>query len=404
MDRRVRFGGRREPGKRRRVVCLESDRMTQPVSSEGTPVLVLGEARPEDNIQSPTESLCNQFACETTDVIDLYFVDSDGLIPVKPFLHQVLFNGPNGEIVRVRGLFDDGAMVGVMDLKVFSKVRKRLGSITPSKWRLRMANGVIVPSLAHWKGWIMLGTIKAEGEFEVFDSGGEWAFLFSKPLLRAFNAVHDYARDEITISGLGGTCTLYNQATDRNHTHLAASAGVNLTLDVKQFCQVNDEQVSEVGGDEPPVRGVDCSNVTENTENITKPVYPTVTDDQIDQTPKTTKKKRRLPKRTRQERQRQRHKAKFLAQLPKAPIIGGRRWEITKRKGKRAESRGSSTLPMREVPPHMDSAPTHADIDPNPSDDITPVCLVSNSEEAKLQDPGSEIPTSGLETNHNIFT
>jgi hypothetical protein len=115
-----------------------------------------------------------------------------------------------------------------------------------------MANGTIVPSLAHWSGWITLGTIKAKDEFEVFDSGGEWAFLFSKPLLRAFNAIHDYALDKITVSGLGGTCTLYNQATDPNYMHLSTSTGVNLTLDVKQFCQVSDKQESEVGGTEPP--------------------------------------------------------------------------------------------------------------------------------------------------------
>ena len=59
---------------------------------------------------------------------------------------------------------------------------------------------------------------------------------------------------------------------------------------------------------------------------------------------------------------------------------------------------------MREVPSHMNSTTTCADIDPNSSDDITPVCLVSNGEEAKLQDPGSEITTSRLTTNHNIFT
>ena len=335
------------------------------------------------------------------ETVNLYSVGNDGSIPEKPFLHQVLFNGPNGEIVRVRGLFDDGAMVGVMDLNVFSKVKGRLGCVTPSKRRLRMANGVIIPSLAHWRGWITLGTIKAEGEFEVFDSGGEWAFLFSKPLLRAFNAIHDYAQDKITVSGLGGTCTLYNQATDPNYTHLSKSAGVNLTLDVKQFCQVSDKRESKVGGTEPPARGVDPSNVLENMKNITKLVSPAVISEQ---TPVATKKKRRIPKRVQRERQRLRHKTEFLANLPKAPIIGGRRWEITKPKGKRAESKGSSTLPAREVPPHMDSVPTCANINPNTSDNITPVCLVSDSEEAKLQDIGSEIPTSGLKTDTNIFT
>ena len=85
---------------------------------------MLVEAQSEDGIQSPTESHCKQFVCETTDVINLYSVESNNSSAVKPFLHQVLFDGPNGEIVRVRGLFDDGAMVGVMDLKVFTQVRK----------------------------------------------------------------------------------------------------------------------------------------------------------------------------------------------------------------------------------------------------------------------------------------
>ena len=231
----------------------------------------------------------------------------------------------------------------------------------------------------------MLGTIKAEGKFEVFNSGGEWAFLFGKPLLKAFNAIHDYSQDEITVSGLGSTCTLYNKATDRNHTYLATAAGVNLTLNVKQFCQVDNEWIYNVGGAKTPANGVELNN------------------DQSNQTPKTTRRKHHSSKRMRQERIRQCHKGKFLAQLPKASIIGGKSREIPKRKGKCAESKGSSTLPMREVPSHMNSTTTRADIDPNPSDDITPVCLVSNGEEAKLQDPSSEIPTSRLATNHDIF-
>ena len=46
-----------------------------------------------------------------------------------------------------------------------------------------MGNGTIVPSRATWKGKMRLGNITVEGEFEVFDSGGSWAFLLGKPLL-----------------------------------------------------------------------------------------------------------------------------------------------------------------------------------------------------------------------------
>ena len=199
------------------------------------------------------------------ETVDLYSVGNDDSTHEKPFLHQVLFNGPNGEIVRIRSLFDGGAMIGVMDQNVFSKVKGRLGRVTQSKRRLRMSNGVVIPSLANWKGWITLGTITAEGEFEVFDSGGEWAFLFSKPLLRAFNAVHDYAQDKIAVSNLKDTCTLYNQAVDPNHTHLLTSAGVNLTLDVKQFGQVKNEQEFNVGRTENPAGTVITKQTPDNT-------------------------------------------------------------------------------------------------------------------------------------------
>ena len=58
-----------------------------------------------------------------------------------------------------------------------------------------MANGVIVPSQAVWKGVLELGGLRAEEEFEVFDSGGGWEFLFGKPLLHCFKALHDFEAD-----------------------------------------------------------------------------------------------------------------------------------------------------------------------------------------------------------------
>ena len=210
------------------------------------------EARHGDSIQSPTELQCNRSSKEM-EIIDLYSVGSDGSVPEKPFIHQVLFNGPNGEIVRIQGLFDNSAMVRVMDSMVFSKVKNRLGHIIPPKHRLQMANGAIVPLLACWRGQITLGTVQAEGEFKVFDSGGQWAFLFSKPMLRAFNATQNYTLNEITVSGVSSTSILRNQASDPNYTHLSTSAGINLTLDIKQFTKGVDKHESEVGGDEPPV-------------------------------------------------------------------------------------------------------------------------------------------------------
>ncbi len=42
------------------------------------------------------------------------------------------------------------------------------------------------------------------GSFEVFSSGGGWDFLFGKPLLEAFKAVHDYKTDLVRIPAESG--------------------------------------------------------------------------------------------------------------------------------------------------------------------------------------------------------
>ena len=49
-----------------------------------------------------------------------------------------------------------------------------------------MANGIIVPSQGVWKGQLELGGLQSEGEFEVFDSGGSWEFLFGKAAVMLF--------------------------------------------------------------------------------------------------------------------------------------------------------------------------------------------------------------------------
>lgn len=63
-----------------------------------------------------------------------------------PFLHSVTLLGPSGEHVRVRALFDGGAMVGAMFSSVFEKVKHRLGTWRASMRRLRMANGSVICS------------------------------------------------------------------------------------------------------------------------------------------------------------------------------------------------------------------------------------------------------------------
>jgi hypothetical protein len=80
-----------------------------------------------------------------------------------------------------------------------------------------------------------LGGVEARGEFEVFDSGGGWAFLFRKPLLRAFEARHNFEDDTVTVTGdNGASTTLGNGIMKRYAGESPESIGVSLTLDVKQ--------------------------------------------------------------------------------------------------------------------------------------------------------------------------
>ena len=60
-----------------------------------------------------------------------------------------------------------------------------------------MANGQLVPSIGVWKGMVTVKGISHESMFEIFNSNGPWAMLFGKPLLRTFNAIHDYMENTI---------------------------------------------------------------------------------------------------------------------------------------------------------------------------------------------------------------
>lgn len=107
----------------------------------------------------------------------------------QPFQQHILFAGPQGEVVWVKALFDEGAMVSAMCATAFEKVKHCLGNWGVSVKQLRMANSTLVPLKATWRGEVMIAGIKTQGEFEVFDSGGGWEFLFRKPMLHAFKVM-----------------------------------------------------------------------------------------------------------------------------------------------------------------------------------------------------------------------
>ena len=191
-------------------------------------------------------------------IVDLYSVGHEEVTRMMcnkgvevPFQHTLLLLGPQGEIVRVAALLDGCAMTAVMCAMIFEKVKHRLGKWRKSERKLRMGNGAIVPSLAVWEGRMQLGKVTIKSEFEVFDSGGSWAFLLGKPLLRLFQAKQDYWKDTVSIQGKGNKEeTLSNEIMKPKAG--GDKPGVNLTLDVKQ-CDVVAGGSSET---KPPLRKV----------------------------------------------------------------------------------------------------------------------------------------------------
>ena len=199
-------------------------------------------------------------------IVDLFSIgankENGEVETTRPFIHQVRFHGPQGEVVRVWANIDDGAMKEVMSLSTFNKVKHRLGTTLPSSQLLRVANGEIVKSEAKWKGKIEINGISAEVVFEVFDSGGKWDFLFGKTLLETFKATHNYEVDEITLKAIEGKTTIRNQA------HLA---GQLKPTPISPICITTEE--AQPNGDED-LSEVDVGALKNDTNLFTRLTWP----------------------------------------------------------------------------------------------------------------------------------
>jgi len=154
--------------------------------------------------------------------------------PEVPFVHGIALNGPNGSVVRVRGVFDSGAMVNALCSAVYDKIKHRLSKLQPSKRRLRMANGSVIPSAGQWVGRITIGKATVICGFEVFPSGGSWGFLVGKPMQRLFSAIHNHATDEVSIPNDTGYEILVNEIHYKHVVDILAHVGLGPTSDIKQ--------------------------------------------------------------------------------------------------------------------------------------------------------------------------
>lgn len=154
-------------------------------------------------------------------IFDLYAVRPTPEQIIQPFVHQLNIRADGGEVMRVQANFDDGALANAMSVTKFNSIKHRLGRYELSSRLLRMANGTIIRPAATWHGKMEIEGVHLHGSFEVFESRGNWEFLFGKPLLAAFHAIHDYLTDTVTIENRGLMATLKNQV---NHIKGRAKA------------------------------------------------------------------------------------------------------------------------------------------------------------------------------------
>lgn len=257
------------PGKSGGVVDVESQTPAATPTDElpAVPVLLCEEGLQEDDQPQPTDAWCpsisgretsprdsavlldttlySKFSTGECKVLDIYGIGSDNrLRKSTPFVHGVELQGPKGEVVRIRSVFDNGAMVNAIDSDVFAQVKGRLSAPRPSDLWLRMADGRIVPSEGVWSGTITVMGAKGCGEFEIFRSGNAWALLFGKPLLEEFRAVHDYGPDVIKFPGEGEPVWIQNQFQTAGSAY--GNPLVGLTIDIKQYRGLNKDKVSEL--------------------------------------------------------------------------------------------------------------------------------------------------------------
>lgn len=133
-----------------------------------------------------------------------------------------------------------------------------------------MADRKIVRVEAVWTGTIQITDVCIQGLFEVFDSGGSWSFLFGKPLMKAFDAVHYYSKDVVTIGSGGCTATLCNQIK-------AAAEWWGAANDVVYQLTNARLQETKVGGQltalvQPPIRQVLASASMVHVKQVDQPI------------------------------------------------------------------------------------------------------------------------------------
>jgi hypothetical protein len=212
----------------------------RPINGLYTPARGEG-ALPDGVVVIPDTTESMYIVEQNNNIFDLYSIGGQNEKELGetsvPFVHGVELSGPRGEKVRFRSVFDDGALANAIDERMYLTSKNRLSALKPSARILKMADGRLVPSLGVWTGQVTVKGVSRIGTFQVLNSNGAWALLFGKPLLEAFNAIHDYSRDIITLPQGKEWVSLENQFASRKG--ILGDLLANLTVDIKQLVDIS---------------------------------------------------------------------------------------------------------------------------------------------------------------------
>ena len=324
-------------------------------SGDTIPALTLRISKEEKNgcrCETSSDALIPLYDTRIIEIAKIYTVASESgrclLEESDPFIHSVTLQGPKGEVVRLRGVFDDGATINAIDSKAFAIVKHRLSRPKESDRILRMADGSLVPSGGTWIGIIEVGGVSLEGAFEIFPSGNSWALLFGKPLLKTFDMTHRYKNDTISLEGPSGSIILSNQFGQMIDSASAALAGVSLTADIKQR--------EAYGG-----------NYHSPSRQVSNTIHP-VKWEQNDETPShltdVTHTELRNTMSTRQKRRGTKMKAKVGGKDAKLPVGAAATKETVVTTPSHETALGDKSSPVREVSTVIQTVPETLCIDP----------------------------------------
>ena len=308
-----------------------------------------------------------------------------------------------------------------------------------------MADGKIVNAEAVWRGPIQINNICVQGSFEVFNSGGSWSFLFGKLLMKAFDAVHYYSKDVVTIGSGGRAATLRNQIGAAEEWREAVDDVVyRLTNARSRETKVGGRLTAMV---QPPVRQVPASVSVVQVKQVDQPIVDAAPESSVsvDSPGSTTGFAAPVDDTRKISLTRAWIEEVPDVDAPRLDKVLGPMGEVTQGVGKEdarpaekeprwdwkgtAQRRyrrwkargenilrrkngtlngGSSVPPSREVPttPSVAGHDLVTDVKQvATTESLTPVCIVTEEVQALMSDDYStEIPENGTERDKNLFT